>query len=112
MTDQASLFDDAPGRMHREPHDTEVASAISQRPHSGALRAKVHAEFVAAGDTGRTDYENAVALGMFRHSAGTRREELIKRGAPIVDSGRRRPTDTGRPAIVWVLQPKETDGSS
>lgn len=110
MTDQASLFDNAPGRMHREPHDTEIVAAVSQRPASGALRARVHAEFVTAGDAGRTDYENAVALGMFRHSAGTRREELIKRGALIVDSGRRRPTDTGRPAIVWVLQLEETDG--
>lgn len=92
------------GRFHRGAHDTEVTAAVSQRKTLGKNQLLIYEQFVLATD-GATDYENGLATGMFRHAAGTRREELIKRGHPIVDSGRRRVTDTGRPAIVWVLRP-------
>lgn len=91
-----------PGRVHRDGHDTEHEAAA--RVNAAALRAQVLRRFALAGDDGCTDFENTSALGHpFRHSIATRREELTSRGWPIQDSGRRRPTDTGRNAVVWVL---------
>lgn len=37
-----------------------------------------------------------------RPSAGNRRGELVT-GGWVIDSGRRRPTRSGQPAVVWVL---------
>ncbi len=47
-----------------------------------------------------TDYEISTRLGILRSSASKRRQELSDAGF-IVDTGLRRPTDTGSSAIVW-----------
>lgn len=92
---------------------TETAAAEAQRDHAGALRIRVLAAFLDAGDEGRTDYENAVALGTARvHVPGSRRGELVDRYRwRITDTGRRRPTDTGSPATVWALHPDHRDAA-
>jgi hypothetical protein len=60
----------------------------------------------SAGDYGVTDNELhfVYRIGARPHVPGTRREELIADGWAIVDSTLRRATDTGAPAIVWVLR--------
>ena len=93
-----------PGRVHRDAHDTELAAAEAFPEIKGEQRLAVLRAFVAAGDEGLTDHECHLICGMRRpHIAGTRREELMAAGVPIVKTDRRRPTDTGAPAIVWAL---------
>lgn len=95
-----------PGRAHRDGPDTERTAARLVTPRSGTQRAKVLDVLREAGDKGATDYElwHIFKIGARPHVPGTRREELIADGWPIEDSGLRRPTDTGTPAIVWVLR--------
>lgn len=94
------------GRRHADGGDTERHAARAVAPRSGTQRAAVLEVLRAAqasGD-GCTDYELwRLGIGARPHVPGTRREELIADGWPIVDSGLRRPTDTGSPAIVWRL---------
>lgn len=92
------------GRYHAAGGDTERAAAHAVAPRSGTQRANVLEALRAAGEHGATDYELwQTGIGVRPHVAGTRREELISDGWPIVDSGERRPTDTGALAIVWRL---------
>lgn len=96
------------GRYHHDGTDTERTAAVLAAPKSGTQRAAVLEALRAAGERGATDHElwRATEQKCVRpHVAGTRREELIADGWPIRDSGKRRTTDTGRPAIVWVLTP-------
>lgn len=94
------------GRYHRDGQDTERAAAIRVAPRTGTQRAKVLAFLQAAGPEGATDYElwHFAGIGARPHVPGTRREELIAEGWPIVDSGKRRKTDTGAAAIVWHFE--------
>lgn len=93
-----------PGRAHRGAGDTELAAALE--PKRGSQRFAVLEHLRDAGELGATDFElnNMLAPGRRSVSAGTRRAELIADGWPIVDSGERRATDTGAPAIVWRLE--------
>lgn len=47
-----------------------------------------------------TDYELAMATGILRSSAAKRRQELQNLGH-VIETPKRRATDTGTPAIVW-----------
>lgn len=97
---------DMPGRYHADGPDTERVAAGRVTPRSGTQRAAVLEALRAAGDRGATDHELWVATEakcVRPHVAGTRREELIRDGWTIVDTGERRLTDTGTPAIVWRL---------
>lgn len=110
MTAQRAFWDDddpgifdGPGRVHRDAHDTELEAAEAFPEIKGEQRLAVLRAFVAAGDAGLTDHECHLICGMRRpHIAGTRREELMAAGVPIVKTDQRRPTDTGARAIVWA----------
>lgn len=107
-TSQSSLFD-GPGRVHRDAHDTEIAAAEAFPEIKGEQRLAVLRAFVSAGSDGLTDYECHLVCGMHRpHIAGTRREELMAAGVPIVKTDQRRPTDTGALAIVWALDARHS----
>lgn len=94
------------GRFHLHGPDTEKIAAARVAPRTGSQRARVVEALRAAGEDGRTDFElwSEDRIGARPHVPGTRREELIADGWDIEDSGARRPTDTGSPAIVWVLR--------
>jgi hypothetical protein len=96
------------GRYHAHGPETERVAAARVRPRSGSQRAKVLDALRRAGETGVTDYElwHNCRIGARPHVPATRREELIADGWPIRDSGRRRRTDTGSPAIVWIFEPE------
>lgn len=81
---------------------TEAVAAWQNLPRSGSQRLRVLEAIARAGDEGRTDAELEDRLGMLRPSPGNRRGELVA-GGWVRDSGRRRPTRTGSPAVVWVL---------
>jgi hypothetical protein len=54
---------------------------------------------------GATDPEIAQALQLSSDTARPRRVDL-RNADMIVDSGRTRPTQSGRPATVWIVSPK------
>jgi hypothetical protein len=92
------------GRYHSDGPDTERIAAAAVAPRSGTQREAVLAHLRHVGRRGATDYElHASGIGARPHVAGTRREELIADGWTIQDTGERRLTDTGTPAIVWRL---------
>lgn len=81
--------------------DTSRTAARSARVRDG--QRKVLDALAVAGGAGLTDFELADRTGVKQTSIGKRRGELRDAGL-VVDSGRRRPSDTGRPAIVWTLK--------
>ena len=93
------------GRFHSDGRATELHAAARDLPKRGTQRARV-LEAIQNAPDGVTDYElwHVHGVGARPHVPGTRREELIRDGWPIRDSGRRRQTDTGSPAIVWVYE--------
>ncbi len=98
-----TLFEDLTGggRHHRNDHDTSLEAAKTDRT---TLRERVLEAYRLAGPRGLTDDDCATRAAIaYRHSAATRRKELQERGFPIVDSGRRRPTPSGRSSIVWTF---------
>ena len=110
--DQLPLFPNPgrtiPGRYHHDGQATELEAAIRVAPRAGSQRQRV-LEALREHPQGLTDYQlwNDIGIGARPHVPGTRREELIADGWPIIDSGERRRTDTGANAIVWQLT---TDG--
>jgi hypothetical protein len=97
---QQLSLDDIKLSTHRGGPDTEIAAAIDNAARSPKQRAQVLDALRKAGNEGRTDYELGVELGILRTSAGKRRLELQRIGL-VVDSGERRPTDTGSSGVVW-----------
>ncbi len=96
-----------PGRVHAAGPETERTAARLVSPRTGSQRARVLDRLKEVGTAGATDFELWQAgIGARPHVPATRREELIADGWPIRDSGLRRMTDTGSPAIVWVLVPE------
>ena len=71
-------------------------------PKSGTSRIRVLHCIAFAGNYGRTDQELEERLGLPRPTAGNSRGELVK-GGWVRDSGERRLTRAGNPAVVWVL---------
>jgi len=57
-----------------------------------------------AGPAGCADQELEHQLNLPRPTPGNRRRELVA-GGWVRDSGRRRDTTAGNPAVVWVLTP-------
>ena len=97
---QGDLFTDEPYRGHA-PYvmgsDTSIDAAKAQDSKAAPDRAKVLAflTFMAA-----TDEEIQRSLKMDGNTERPRRRELELAGK-IVDSGKRRKTSTGSPAVVW-----------
>lgn len=103
-----------PKAHHNAPKGTSEVAAARMKPHSARQRNEVLAVIVGAGEHGATDREIEHATGIRSNSITPRRGELRELGL-IVDSGRRRPTDTGRPATVWVAiqyAPNSTEGGT
>lgn len=74
------------------------------------LRAEVYAFLLARGADGATDQEIQRELPMDENTERPRRVELV-RAKLVAKSGRKRPAPSGRPATVWVANPKETTGA-
>lgn len=87
--------------------DTSVAAAKQIEPITGALRLAVYAMLVSRGWVGATDEEMQDALEMAPNTQRPRRIELVEDGW-VRDSGRTRPTRSGRKAVVWVVARTET----
>lgn len=82
---------------------TETSREAARRIGKPATsqRAAILRYLVERGPAGGTDEEIQDALGLRVQTETPRRGELAQLGL-VVDSGRTRPTSSGRPAIVWV----------
>ena len=92
-------------RSHHAPFacrsDPRGEAAAEIAPHVGRLEGQVYDFIVGQGRRGATDQEAAEQLRIQLDTVRARRVGLRDRGL-IVDSGRRRPTRSGRPATVWI----------
>lgn len=84
-----------------EARPTQVAAAAAVLPRTGTQRARVLAEIKRSGRGGLTDEEIGARLDLGGNSVRPRRLKLVESGL-VVDSGDRRPTPGGGPAIIWV----------
>lgn len=89
------------------PETSRAASDLAA-VNAGALRERITRHLLRVG--GATAYECWKACGgKYPHVAGTRLNELAnpKSGPALVyQTDKRRPTDSGTPAVVWSLTPE------
>jgi len=88
-----------------QPTDTSKAAAEKIREDAPRLRRLVYAYIAGRGQAGATDQECQEALNLASNTQGPRRIELTNSGH-VQDSGQRRPTRSGRRAIVWTATGK------
>lgn len=85
----------------RTDPDTSVQAA-----ERASKRAPRHRELawktLLAHPEGLTDFELAELTGLAQTSVGKRRGELRDKGF-VVDTGKRRPSPSGSPSIVWAV---------
>ena len=96
--DLFSVLDEPPAQRHSE---TSVAAARAIKPDANRYRAMVLAALRRAGADGLTDEEGIAATGIGPSTYRPRRGELVDRGF-VQDGGGKRPTASGRPAVVWI----------
>jgi len=104
---QPLLFDERP-RQELPPHNrtaTSTAAAVAIEHDAPRLRNLVYGFIASRAERGATDQECQLALGLSSQSQGPRRVELVTSGH-VQDSGDRRPTLSGRKAIVWTATGK------
>jgi hypothetical protein len=103
----------SPALRHDAPETSRIAAErIAGR--TATLRAAVLAMLRERGEYGATDQEIQDALSLPSNTEIPRRWELVNAGA-VVASGRKRPTQSGCPARVWVLAqfaPKREGGAA
>lgn len=106
MTDPTPLpFDNRLGPSHHNAPETSGQAAVANFPRSGTQRATVldviYRHSWLRGH-GLTDEEIATYAKLTGNSVRPRRGELVRDGL-VVDSGERRGTWMGNPAVVWTL---------
>lgn len=94
--EQPSLFDRP---LYVSGSQTSQLAAAAIRKGASSLRTKV-LNYLRDRRDGATDDEMQWALGMNPSTQRPRRVELCEEGL-VVDSGKRRPTKSGRAATVW-----------
>lgn len=88
-------------RLLHNHQDTSIEAAESVEVSRDIDAGRIYREIVTAGDLGMTCDEVEVTFEMVHQTASARIYDLRKRDF-LKDSGLRRPTRTGRKAIVWV----------
>ena len=83
---------------------TSVAAGRAIAPAAATLRARVFQYLMQREAKGATLDEMEEALQMPGNTLRPRRKELETMGI-VIDSGAKRPTRTGKQAIVWVVDP-------
>jgi hypothetical protein len=91
---------DALGPSHHSAPETSINAAFLSMPRSGSYRWRV-LDAITRSDGGLTDEELQDQLDLPPNTQRPRRVELVQ-GGWVEDSGRRRITITGTPAVVWV----------
>ena len=96
---------DAPMCRTGDP-DTAQAAAAEQTPARLSTGRTLALRGLAQGPA--TDFELAERVGRAQTSIGCRRKDLVRAGL-AADTGRRRPSPSGSPSIVWALTPAGHD---
>jgi predicted ArsR family transcriptional regulator len=97
-----TLFDvseNRPGPSHHNAPETSAQAAVANAPRSGTQRWRVLAALVRYGDW--TDDDLCDLLNLHGNAVRPRRGELVAAGF-VEDSGVRRPSAMGNPAVVWT----------
>lgn len=92
-------------KLSHNAKETSRLAALKMAPKAGTLREMVLRCIVVAGNYGRTDDAIVTNLGKSPNSIRPRRVELVE-GGFIIDSGRKRASEYGNDAIVWVATEK------
>jgi hypothetical protein len=92
--------DNADWISDKHPATAQMAKAKFQAK-SGSLRKKVYDAILDSGSNGLTDDEIETFLARSHQSASGARNTLMNDGW-VVDSGQRRETRYGNPAIAWI----------
>lgn len=87
-----------PAQAHSK---TSVAAAEQIEPFTGTQRGRVLEFIRRCEECGATDEEIQIGLSMNPSTQRPRRVELVRMGF-IRDSGKVRPTQAGRDAVVWI----------
>lgn len=87
-----------PVARRTDPETSHQAAAIAELKAVGNRALALST--LRAHPAGLTDFELAELTGLQQNSVGKRRGELRDAGL-VEDSGERRPSTTGSPAIVW-----------
>jgi hypothetical protein len=90
-------------RVSKVSPDTSVVAGNATLPQTGTKRRITYELIKAAGLFGLCDHEIEAQTGWLHQSASSARNTLMGDGW-IIDSGARRPTPAGNPAIVWVCK--------
>ena len=98
-----SVLHNRPPAHHNAPPGTSLVAADQIAEHAPTQEALVFEHILSCGRSGSTDDEGEQALGIKPQSYTPRRNALVKRQL-VVDSGERRPTESGRPAAVWLAR--------
>lgn len=96
---QGTMFD-SPGVRATDPDTSREAAAVN-KPRAATHRT-LALQVLRAHPGGLTDFELAALTGLAQTSVGKRRGELRDVGF-VADSGKRRPSPSGSPAIVWQV---------
>jgi len=97
-----------PPSHHNAPAGTSTIAAHRIAGHAAKQRSEVFGVILREGARGATDAEIEAVTGIRAQSVSPRRGELRTLGL-IVDSGKRRPTPSGRPAAVWITSNYATE---
>jgi len=86
-----------------EQSETSVAAAKQIAPDAATLRRRIFELLRRKGRAGATDEEMQLELQIQGNTQRPRRREM-QLSRMLADSGRTRPTNSGRQATVWVLR--------
>lgn len=98
-------------KLARNARDTSRQAAESVLPHTGTARRRVFDALARFRDRGMTDEDLQRYLAMSPNSTRPRRIELVEQGL-VIDSGERRPTDSGASAVVWKIRMDAVSGGA
>lgn len=96
-----SSLPDAPFQRHSS---TSIAAAASIKPSANTLRTQVLEYLRQRAEAGATDEEMQQALDMNPSTQRPRRLELMEDFELVFSSGKKRATQSGRDATIWVVR--------
>ena len=97
---QQEMLEPAPPYVKNSDTSREAAISVLGKS-SAAMRKRVYIRLRLAGAYGCTDEQIQQAEKMDPSTERPRRVELVNAGL-VRDSGKRRPTCSGRTAVVWI----------
>ena len=83
--------------------DTSISAAFEAEPAAGTQKTRILEYLRKYRDSGATDEDMQLYLGMNPSTQRPRRIELVQQGL-VRDSGTTRPTRAGRQATVWMAR--------